>query len=867
MGGMYLGVVVNSNDYYNFEPRFEIVDGELKDFLGSDLELLLSHESERKNINFSYSRSDDFIPDLFYDRGLFIYEYEYGDLEENYSRGGVAQTRYKVDAKKLRSEGKIRDIEDEGLFYVISPGEGGFVFEGDRVEIDDPVAVDGRKVFLELDEYGILAGPYSVNIRNLDNKAIVNTQIKDNKYTISGYPLKNHPRKQCDAGYSTYDDGIRLFYFTKIEKNDERMIIDVITDEQLLELFKNEVSQGQRRDKFINFPEVKEILADYESSLLTGDEIDDHIRNNRLQRIADIFSSQEAEEDGLNYIASLIGDAAYNSLKKYSDTEGVERFIDTLLEEKPGIFDNMGNVKPIQERIDKLKAERERIEEEIQNLKTIREDSEAAVEQSVKSISGEIEELQEEKDSLEFTIKELKQGIDVVKEYVELVEENEYLKRDNENERTRHRELEDGTRQLEVSFTNKLGDYSKQMYDIAFDGFMANKMLEASAQWEDERGRNDLNDLFDEIKKVPVSNKSPEELVEYLCDVIQLVRPGYSRNTIVNIATCFTQGFLTVLWGKPGCGKTSISNIFAQAMGLNKLQTYIPGVTKTDPSRFISVSVERGWTSKRDFIGYFNPLTKAFDKNNRQIFDALRLLDLEQRNKTNRIPYMILLDEANLSSMEYYWADFMNICDDLTHNSYVNLGGDNVFRIPETLHFFATINNDLTTEVLSPRLIDRAWVVTLPKTRPSGNVREIPSEKIEIVSWESMKNTFGSSDEKRGNVTLTVKAAFEKIAQHFEKKHFYISPRTELAVMNYCAATSDLFETGTSGVDRSIIALDYAVSQKILPKIKGGGEDFKAWLIELRQLCSANSLFEASDVIREIIADGDNEISYYEFFR
>ena len=48
---------------------------------------------------------------------------------------------------------------------------------------------------------------------------------------------------------------------------------------------------------------------------------------------------------------------------------------------------------------------------------------------------------------------------------------------------------------------------------------------------------------------------------------------------------------------------------------------------------------------------------------------------------------LILLDEANLSPMEYYWSDFMNICDDLGDQSTVNLGENYVFGIPETLHF------------------------------------------------------------------------------------------------------------------------------------------------------------------------------------
>ena len=30
-------------------------------------------------------------------------------------------------------------------------------------------------------------------------------------------------------------------------------------------------------------------------------------------------------------------------------------------------------------------------------------------------------------------------------------------------------------------------------------------------------------------------------------------------------------------------------------------------------NRYVPVSVEKGWTSKRDLIGYYNPLTRRFE--------------------------------------------------------------------------------------------------------------------------------------------------------------------------------------------------------------------------------------------------------------
>ena len=131
----------------------------------------------------------------------------------------------------------------------------------------------------------------------------------------------------------------------------------------------------------------------------------------------------------------------------------------------------------------------------------------------------------------------------------------------------------------------------------------------------------------------------------------------YQYNDIINMYICITQSFLTIFAGNPGSGKTSICNIIANSLGLNRALDE----NNSDIMRFIPVSVERGWSSKRDLIGYYNPLTKKYDKSNGKIYDALRVLDNEKDNSS--FPMLVLLDEANLSPIEYYWAEFMRIAD------------------------------------------------------------------------------------------------------------------------------------------------------------------------------------------------------------
>ena len=67
-------------------------------------------------------------------------------------------------------------------------------------------------------------------------------------------------------------------------------------------------------------------------------------------------------------------------------------------------------------------------------------------------------------------------------------------------------------------------------------------------------------------------------------------------------------------------------------------------------------------------------------------------------------------------------------------------------------------------------------------------------------------------------------------------------------------------------IDPSVIALDYAVAQKILPKIQGNGEQYRNWLKELLGFCENNYLTVCSRIIGDIIDRGDLQMKYYQFF-
>lgn len=330
---------------------------------------------------------------------------------------------------------------------------------------------------------------------------------------------------------------------------------------------------------------------------------------------------------------------------------------------------------------------------------------------------------------------------------IELQEKFDNLSKDVEFKERREKELDLKINQISEKLDAIFADKTKKALDFAFDGMSSSRMLKQAAEWENAQQIIDYESKVKALKELPLSTKENAALIDYLIEQVQHFRPGYDRNSILNIFICYIQGFLTVFSGEPGTGKTSICNILATVLGLNTPPKYnLETSNGFNANRYIKVAVEKGWTNKKDFIGYYNHLTKAFKRNHRRIFDCLNILDIEARKEYTNIPFIILLDEANLSPMEYYWADYMNICDDIDNNSIINLGENYIFNVSKNLRFLATINNDHTTEALSPRLIDRAWIIRLPKVKFS--ISKQPNDllsEFEIVPWDSLVKIFDIS--------------------------------------------------------------------------------------------------------------------------
>ena len=877
--GIYIGIIekkgYDPTVFFNFKPIAEVQNTQVIQLTAQEQEALLP-ESEKRNICFTYNWNVDDerrrMDANFSEKSLVLFEFTLEDLQPNFKTNGDRnQTGYKVSALEMLDEGKIRPVGNFGVYFAVRKNEVISDFTNDTiVDIESLCVLAGNQVFIEMDDFW--AGPYEVGYREYTSSYYVKPQIREHKYTISGY--SSNQIKQFNLSYSEGYWGAPETQWLVLcpKQNATPEQLDVISDSVLIESFKDSIESGITANGLVKIDDVPALLKHYEESEIMGAILTDETRRSRLNRLVNIMSSEEDVDDTLRTITDFVCDL----LVKYQDSPNVDEWLQALVEKHPQLLDQLQSSQAISKRIteleDKLEtltAQRDELEQEIEE---IRQRAVSIDQQAIEAKKREMLEREEEYEALSARIEASKRLLGVVGDIDELQKKYENLSKEVDYLGLHKSHLTSETNSLELQFQQLISRPHEKMVEIAFDGFMASKMLHAAAEWENEQTNNQYVELTDKVASIPMLNKAPEELIEYLCRVIQIRRPNYSKNTIINIAICLTQGFLTVFSGEPGCGKTSICNIFGEVLGLNKIADMIecPADSKETVGRYVAVSVERGWTSKRDFVGYYNPLSKTFDKSNRRIYDALHQLDTEKRAGIFKLPYIILLDEANLSPMEYYWSDFMNICDDLGSHSKVNLGEDYVFGIPETLHFVATINNDHTTETLSPRLIDRAWIITLPQLNlrdysSSGNEASIPAEEIEVISWNSLRDAFTPVKDECF-FTPEIQKCYDSVIAKLREKKFTVSPRIDIAIKRYWAIASKYFEMDDTKTAATTIALDYAIAQRILPKIVGNGEEFEKWLKEFSSLCSSNGLNTSAAILKDIIERGNQQMKYYQFF-
>lgn len=847
--GIFLGRIEKHDDFVNFKPLYELRNDKLEPLGQSDYESLLPG-SIVKTINL-YRYGGDKISNYYWQNQYLFLEFEINELDENRdSSGELRKSAFKINELKIGSKNKIHTkLSDFGYYFYIEKDD--YVFDNNcnRFKILNNNLHKDMEIVLETTYADCVYGPFKLN-EDANGFYIVDEFISQ-ECLLKGWSLDDAVNKYLLL--LPQDINVKLFHKTETEL----FFDDLSTNEYLLKQFRRTLKTSFIKDNKIDLQKLDDAIKEYEIHIdMSESEYLEEIKDKRIERIKNIFDNEIQNEKSFLEISKVINDF----ILKYENSEQYIDFV-TKLANDSEFMTSIQNYKIIQEKINNKKTILNELEEREYGLM---QEIERKKSHAKEDIAQENRELLKEKSEYEQQLANIKKELGIVEEIKSLENKKIKLQGAVEEKQNDLNRIKRDTDRIISTFSASLRDMTEPLAENILNPIITNELLRIEAEWKSDQQTQQIEEYAAKIQtlsifKGDIKNEIYQRIHRYR---------NYKINEIYNLLICICQGFITVFSGEPGTGKTSICNIISHSLGLTKINNQLLiSEDKYYLNRYIQVSVEKGWTSKRDLIGYYNPLTKTFDRSNRQLFEGLNMLDYEaKQGMSSSLPYLVLLDEANLSPMEYYWAEFMNLCDDRENNNLINLGEDYTLTVPEHLSFLATINNDHTTESLSPRLIDRAWTIVLPT--PNNNMINsdlcFESEIMEPIAWSDLKAIFGIPY-KESKITGIPEEIYDKFVAKLNQKKIMISPRSSKAVARYWVVASCLFEVDEE-IDPSIIALDYAIAQKILPQLSGFGQEYRDFLVELYELCSKENLTKCKNLITKIIEQGDQNMKSYRFY-
>lgn len=213
------------------------------------------------------------------------------------------------------------------------------------------------------------------------------------------------------------------------------------------------------------------------------------------------------------------------------------------------------------------------------------------------------------------------------------------------------------------------------------------------------------NALFD----APTLPKLVQFVVDYARD--SRLHLSYTPEDIATFIAGLGTTRLSILQGMSGTGKTSLPKIFAEAL----------------MSRCEIVEVESSWRDKNELLGYYNEFSK--------IYTPKKFTQALYRAKLNPdVLTFIVLDEMNLSRIEYYFSDFLSLMENEPDKREIKLlnvalhrveEGENIeyagltdghtLKIPSNVWFIGTANRDESTFEISDKVYDRAHTMNFNK--------------------------------------------------------------------------------------------------------------------------------------------------------
>ena len=255
---------------------------------------------------------------------------------------------------------------------------------------------------------------------------------------------------------------------------------------------------------------------------------------------------------------------------------------------------------------------------------------------------------------------------------------------------------------------------------------------------------------------------------------------------------------LVILQGISGTGKTSLAYAWGKFM-------------KHDSC---VASVQPSWRDRTDMFGYFNEFTKKFN-------ETEMLKEMYIAGYVDEV-FTVILDEMNLSRVEYYFAEMLSILEmpnrdewiiELVPNSWKTdpkkiIGGK--IKVPANMWYIGTINNDDSTFAVTDKVYDRAMPIDI-------NDKGVPFDPVDTdaqdINFTYLDNLFKTA--------MVENPISQSTLDKIEEMDNYVIQHFRIAFGNRIVAHMKKFvpvyvACGGDEVD----GVDYFIAKKILRKFE-----------------------------------------------
>ena len=263
----------------------------------------------------------------------------------------------------------------------------------------------------------------------------------------------------------------------------------------------------------------------------------------------------------------------------------------------------------------------------------------------------------------DFELSEMKRALDQQPEILREIEEKNREIRERTGELTRLRgnvlELEQLKEQMDLIRT--LNDHLRKELETSKRalesrvGEVCPALTEVDVQESEEKGSS--FNAFERRNKIKGSYRREKTLLEVVQHVKKYAASQkeplfYEEKDLRAFLAGLAASRLAILQGLSGTGKTSLPKIFMEA---------IDGERKVIP-------VESSWRDRNELLGYYNDFNRKFTA--KEFTCQLYRAGMPNYHDT---PFFIILDEMNLSRVEYYFADFLSVLEDKQENWKIKL--------------------------------------------------------------------------------------------------------------------------------------------------------------------------------------------------